>query len=202
MVRLSFLLIITILLITGCGKDELSPSEMLIGQWELVYIQRMDTVFFNTRYKDGYVARQINYNGDPLIISYDTLGNFRWHTDLPWSFISSHYEETYNLIFYIEIFSEGTWEITEECRDLNNNPLFSWQYTCTWQRVEKGINNYEFYFERGDPFTNQYPSKVFAGDYSIKVYDEDIKRNHFTIHETSFTEPGSNGIMTYEFKKK
>ena len=172
----------------------------LSGHWELETIKRKDTLFFNSRYADGYLAMEINYNNDPLTISYDTSGNFRWHTDLPFTYISSHTEKTYNLIFYMDISSDGTFVITEEYHDLNSTPLLSWQYSSTWNRVERGIENYEFYFLRDEPFTNLHPSKIFPLELVLILQDEDIQRNSFIIYKSDYSEDASS-LFSYSFKK-
>jgi hypothetical protein len=193
----SILVILTVLC-TSCSKE---PSELIIGHWELEAIQRKDTLFFHSRYQSGYLAIEINYNNDPLIISYDTLGNFRSHTDLPFTYISSHTEQVYNLIFSMDISSDGTFIITEEYQDLNSITLLSWQYSSTWNRVEQGIENYEFYFQLDDPFTNLHPSKIFPLDNILFLQDEDITRNKFTIYKSDYDDC-PNSLFIYSFEKK
>ena len=47
-------ILILIAICSGCSKDDFSPSDAIIGHWELAAIERRDTVFFNTRYKSEY----------------------------------------------------------------------------------------------------------------------------------------------------
>lgn len=201
MTRIIYFLLIIVMIGLSCSKEKLSPSENLIGKWELVSIDRMDTVFLNSRYHNGYIALKINYNKDPLVISYDTLGNFRSHTDLPFTFISSHTEYIYNLIYRWEIFSDGAFEITEEYRNLNNIPFRSYQYSSIWNRQEEGIDNYEFNFQVSDPFENPYPSIIFQLAHVLILHDENVEKNSFTIYESDNHDSNSNALFVYRFEK-
>jgi len=197
----SSLVILTVLCI-GCTKDDLTPSEALIGHWELESIQRKDTLFFHSLYQTGYLAFTIDYNLNPLIVSYDTLGNFRENINFPFTYISSHTEETFNLFFSMDISSDGTFIITEEYKDLYNIPLLSWQYSSTWNRWEMGIENYEFYFQMHDySAPTKHPSKIFPLETDLFLQDEDIMRNKFTIYKSSYDDC-PNSIFIYSFIKK
>jgi hypothetical protein len=194
-------ILILIVICSGCIKDDFSPSDAIIGRWELTAIERKDTLFFNTRYQVGYIALEINFDENPLSICYDTSGDFRWHTDLPFTRIESHTEEIYNLTFWMDISSDGTIVITEEYQDLNSKPLQSWQYSSTWGRTEKGIENYEFYFQLDEPFTNLHPSKIFPLDLILIVDDEDIEQHSFKAYRSDYLESTTNSIFIYSFKK-
>ena len=176
-----FLLIISLMVLVGCRKENLSPSEMLIGKWQLTYIEGTDTISPNSRYEYGTIITMINYDGDPLIINtYKAIcKRDTYYNNPPFVCDTTSVKEYYNLIFYLHIYEDGMLKVNEEYKDMDNIPLISQEYSNSWSRIEVGLNHYEFQLSFNPENWPNPKTKIING--FCTIYENDISIDSFTL---------------------
>ncbi|MCD4768770.1 MAG: hypothetical protein K8R35_01210 [Bacteroidales bacterium] len=198
-----FLLTLVLTLLAGCRKETLSPSEMLMGKWQLTDIEGTDTLTASSLYHYGTIITSINYDGDPLVINtYKAWCERDTYWNNP-SFVcdTTDTDILYNLVCYIHIYDDGRIEVNEEYRDLDNTPLFGREYESTWARTEVGLNNYLFHFGISSHYWPEIENTLlFRGGYLSPVQESDITKEHLTMK--IICDPYNNpGEYTYIFTR-
>jgi len=185
----SILFGLLIVLISSCKKEDLTPTEKLIGKWQLVAIQGSDTTY-NTHNGITSIKRIVtfSYNNNPLVITYDSITHQR--------------ETSYNFLCQLEFIKDGKLIITEEYRDLQNNPLVITQRTTSWHKDPFAMNPYTYYlwiYEEYIPYSPD-NSKIFLHPIDPIDFDDQNVSNHQLILQDKDKNNG-HWNTTFTFKK-
>jgi hypothetical protein len=181
--KTTFILIALILMTISCKKQNLTPTEILIGKWNLVSIQGSDTIWNVNRTIKR--ATTFSYNHNPLIITYDST--------------TTHGVIKYNLLYQLEFQNDGVLLITEEYSTLENISIFSMLRTDSWHKDPFAIDPYTYYLYTTSDYVPYSPnnSKIFLRFMApIKFTGDDI-----TNHQLKLQSVDDHLNVTYNFEK-